>query len=781
MNKRIFSSVILLLIAVPVMFGQNGKKAFKAGSQFVASQKYEDAIVQFTNAIAAEPTNPAYYYARGGAYENAGKLNESYADFEKALVFKPKDVPSLVSIGRVCNKLGKYEEALGFLNRAKALEKMNKELYPEKVIALLGLEKYDLALKASDTALIIKETAPNLYYRGMVYVKLNNDVMAQKEFEKSISKDKKYFEPRLALADLFVRNNKQKEALEQINSILTLDPKNAMAYIVRSKIYKANLDYPNAINDVSKTILIDPENPEYYMTRGTYYQEFNQQLSAIADFSKYISLKPDDPDAYFARAKSYQDMMNFEKAIEDYNKITILSEFDARARKMLKEAQTRLYELNRENVPPELTIATPVVTDNNIMEIKGNANSITVSGKIREKSKIEELIINNQKVLFGEKKNDESEFIATVDVRDIDKVSISVKDEYNNQKALEFTLRRTEVNPPKVSIVAPYTSDDGQIYLDSNSPRLAIEGKISDESRIKSIFIEGVTAGYAVNELNPSFTATIDVLNKNKITVVAEDIYGNVQETEFRLNRESAELSASNPMGKTWVVFIENSKYTSFAPLDGPVKDINMMTRSFANYQIHQIIYKKDLTKSEMEKFFSIELRDLIKSNQVKSLLIWYAGHGKFINDVGYWIPVDAKRDDEFTYFNLNTLRASIETYINYLTHTLVVTDACESGPSFYQAMRSDLKLRSCDDYTATQMKSSQVFSSAGYELAVDDSQFTRTFANTLANNPKSCIPIEEVVVNVTKAVSGNNQQKPKFGKITGLRDEDGTFFFVAK
>ncbi|MGQ9619548.1 MAG: tetratricopeptide repeat protein [Bacteroidales bacterium] len=781
MKRHIFSTVLLAIFAVSVVNGQSGKKFYKAGNQFFSSNKYEDAIVQFTSAIGTEPTNAAYYYARGNAYEVTGKLNEAYADFEKALVFKPKDVPSLISMGRVCNKLGKYEEALVYLNRAKAIEKLNKSLYPEKVIALMGLERYDQALKASDTALMVKETALNHYYRGKIFVKLNNELMAQREFEKAISKDKKYYEPRLELADLFIRNNKQKEALDQINEILTSDPRHSQAYIVRSRIYRANLDYPNAINDVSKSILIEPDNAENYMIRGTYYQEFNQHLNAIADFSKYITIKPDNPEAYFARAKSYQEIMNFEKAIEDYSKITVLSEFDARARKMLKEAQERLYELNREEVPPEVFISSPVISSDNYMEIKGNATSITITGRIREKSKIDEVLINDQKILPGEKKNNESEFIATVDVRDTDKITVSARDEYNNRKVLEFNLKRTEINPPKISVIAPYTSDDNQIYLDSNAPRLAIEGKITDESKIKSIFIEGITAAYAVSDLNPSFTATIDVLNKNKITIIAEDIYGNVQEKEFRLNREAADLSASNPMGKTWVVFIENSKYTSFAPLDGPVKDINMMTRALANYQIHQIIYKKDLTKSDMEKFFSIELRDLIKTNQVKSLLVWYAGHGKFINDVGYWIPVDAKRDDEFTYFNLNTLRASMESYVNYLTHILVVTDACESGPSFYQAMRSDLKIKSCDDYAATQMKSSQVFSSAGYELAVDDSQFTRTFANTLANNPKSCVPIEEIVVNVTNAVVNNNQQKPKFGKITGLRDEDGTFFFIAK
>ncbi|MBA4322629.1 MAG: hypothetical protein C0408_07415, partial [Odoribacter sp.] len=183
---------------------------------------------------------------------------------------------------------------------------------------------------------------------------------------------------------------------------------------------------------------------------------------------------------------------------------------------------------------------------------------------------------------------------------------------------------------------------------------------------------------------------------------------------------------------------------------------------------------------SEMEKYFNIELRDLLKTNQVKSLLVWYAGHGKFINDVGYWIPVDANRDDEFTYFNINALKAGMQGYAS-LTHTLVVSDACESGPSFYQAMRSSNDEPKCDDVKASAFKSAQVFSSAGYELAVDNSQFTQTFANTLINNRNACIPIESIVKSVSAAVANINQQKPKFGKIAGLQDENGTFFFIAK
>jgi tetratricopeptide (TPR) repeat protein len=780
MKKRILFLALSMALFSITSFGQNGKKFYKAGNEFVENNKWDDAIAQFTSAIGAEPSNADYYFARGKAYVALQKLTEARADYEKAIVFEPKNAEVLVNLGSACNKLNDYQAALAYLNRASAIDKRNAGVYPEKVLTLIGLERFDQALRVSDTALIIKDTPSNYYWRGKVYVYLNNDVFARKEFEKSIAKDKKFAEPRLALAELLLKSGDIQGALDQCNEVIKIDDKNTSAYTTRSRVYKKNLDYPSAINDLSKNILIEPNNPDFYLLRGQCYQDFNQQTNAIADFTKYIALIPTNPDAFFARAKSYEDIMAYDKAMDDYKKITQIAEFNEKARKMLKDAQTRLYELNRETDPPSISLANPLPANDSI-NLRGDSKTLLITGKLADKSKIKSFTVNNETIQIAEK-NGQYDFLANVNVDGANQLVLVATDDYENKKTLTFPLKKTEINPPVVKIVAPYTTDDGQISVDNNSQYLSIQGKVSDESKIKSISIDGVSGSYMSNELNPTFTASVDILNKSKIVVDAEDIYGNHQTTEFVLNRAGAEISATNPMGKTWAVFIENSAYSSFASLDGPQKDVNLMARAFGGYQIQNVIHKKDMTKEQMEKFFLVELRDLLKANQVKSLLIWYAGHGKFINEVGYWIPVDAKRDDEFTYFNLNTLRAAMETYLNYLTHTLVITDACESGPSFYQAMRgADDKKKSCDDWQATQFKSSQVFSSAGYELAVDDSQFTRTFAAALSNNPNACIPIDDIVSKVQAAVKGNNQQVPKFGKITGLKDENGTFFFVAK
>lgn len=783
MKKRIFLLATMIpLLAISVL-GQSGKKAYKAGTEFVDNLKYEDGVAQFTSAIGLEPSNADYYSARANAYEMLKKYNEAYSDYEKALVFKPKDVDAITSLGRVCNKLGKYNEALALLNHASGLALRSSKVYREKVQALIGLEMYLDALKASDTAIMIKPEPIDYYWKGVIYVALNKNQLAKDQLEKSISKDKKLVEPRLELAKILISEGDTRGALEQINIVLATDDKNVDAYLARSEIFKKNLDFPNAINDVSKTILIDPANPQYYLIRGKDYQEFNQHANAINDFSKAISLKSDDPVIYFARAESYKQIMDVEKAMEDYNKITVLSEDDPVARKLLRQAKLELYKLNQEYVAPDINILNPAVTEN-VIPVRGTSKSITISGKITEKSALDTLLINNQKVAFSPKRNGAYEFTANVEVpAEAEKVTILARDEYHNEKVLELKVKRTEINPPRIFITAPYTNE-GQVFLDDIKPDQLIEGRVEDESQIKSIQIGGVTTIIPrADQLNPTFNTKLTISNINKFSVIAEDIYGNIDTAEFLLNRQNALLAANNPMGKTWVVFIENSSYEKFASLDGPIRDVSSIRRALANYQINNIIHEKDMTKERMERFFNIELRDQLKANQVKSLLIWYAGHGKFINGVGYWIPVNAERDEEFTYFNINSLKAGLQGYAD-LVHTLVVSDACETGQGFYTAMRSAADAPTCDDQIVAGKKSAQVFASAGYELAVDKSKFTETFANILTSNLKTgnaCIPIETIVKEVTKEVTTETGQKPKFGKIQGVEEMGGTFFFIVK
>jgi tetratricopeptide (TPR) repeat protein len=793
--RRGFAVFLLILLAAGVgVNGQSSRKYIKAGEEFIRNNMFEDAIDQFSRAIEESPASSEGYVKRARVYELTGNYGLAYDDYKRAVNFMPDDTGILYNLGRMCNMIASgekstadekkkyYNEAVSVLQKAIKAEFRNGRLYTEKVVSLIGMEQWDRALATSDTALQMRDDALNYYYQGIIYQRKNDDQTARRQLEKAVTKDKTLSLARLELARVLIRQGDVNSALGQCNMVMQQDGKNVDAYLTRAMAYEARLDYPSAINDISTAILLEPANKSHYISRGTYYQKFNQHLSAVNDFTKALALDQFQPDVYLLRARSYEEINDFEKAGSDYTKVIAMNEENAPEKKMLAEANDRLFAINRETVSPEISIEAPAIVGGREIEVGFDSKSVLVAGRISDKSLLAEFSINNTPVML-EGRRGSIPFSAEVTIPSDETVRIVARDVYDNESILTYHIRRTEADPPEIQILAPYLIGDDVLIIDSITNRIDIEGKVTDQNLIRSVKIENISAQFSQDNLNPGFIAKgIDVSNTDKITILVEDKYGNRTIKDYFLNRNGTIISDSNPMGNTLVIFIENSDYQNFAALQGPPKDANLISGVLEeNYQVLPIRRLRNQTKQQMEKFFSIDLRDEVKGKQIKSLVIWFAGHGKFINDIGYWIPVDARRDEEFTYYSLTTLRASMESYMNYLTHVLVITDACESGPSFYQAMRSDLKARNCADWRATQFKSSQVFSSAGYELAVDDSQFTRTFASALRGNPKTCIAIEEIALQVTKAVSQNNQQKPKFGKITGLKDEDGTFFFIKK
>ncbi len=779
MKRLIIILTLLPLFGTTLVFAQSSKQYMKAGDEFLRKMSFDDAIEQFTKAIELDPDDDKAYIQRALAYIQLNDFEKASLDFDRALVFNEKDGGLYYLSGNSYYLLGNNEISLDRLSKAISYKNNFQEAFKVRSLVLMELRRYQEALDDCRKSLKIKEDAKGFYNLAMVYEKLEMFPEAEEAYRLSIDENPRIIETHFALASLLYLTANYPDAYTSISQVLQLDPNMLEGILLQAQILAAQKNYPKAIEVLSLASIEYPDEPRIYMYRGEYYFALNQAANAIIDYSRVIELNPGMADVYYKRAGAYEIVRDYKEALLDYEKLLAMSKFDGQAQRLHELATTRMFELNREKDRPVVTLTDPVSKSDNSIDIPRGVQVIAVNGIISDQSEIKSLQVNNFTVPV-EQIAGGYQFLASVNVRESDQIIVQVKDIYDNAETAIFTVRRTEVEPPMVQIIAPYGSENNILYLDNDEPVIYLEGRIEDESMISSIFIDSVSASYIPSDINPSFSAMVRIENKNSLTVTVEDEFGNRSQTPFILNRD-AQAFGENPMGKTWVIFIENSSYQSFTRLGGPAKDITLMRSALARYQVHNVIHKRNMTKNDMERFFAIELRDLIRSNRVNSILVWYAGHGKFINETGYWIPVDANRDDEFTYFSVNALKASMQSYPNTVNHTLVITDACESGPSFHLAMRSDIVERDCEDWEATRFKSSQVFSSAGSELALDDSQFTRTFANVLANSPDACVPIERIVLKVTSAMENTGQQKPQFGKISGLEDEDGTFFFIPK
>jgi len=780
MNKKINILAILLLFTVALP-AQNYFKLYKNGEAFFKDKKYNEAIVEFSKVIEQKSTHDRAFNYRGLSYAAIKEDKKAVDDFKQAIGLKPKNAQYHFNLAESYFNLKEYGDAHFAYELTIKYDKKRMIAYEKDMLSLLNIKEYQAVVNIAKEAILKKKSAINYYYQGVAQDSLMDYAAAANSFGRAIFYSSKMKEAHLGLAHANMKLEKYDKALASCEKALKLEGDKTAVLLMRAEVHLSNNNPQSAVGDLSLIVAANTDVVAYYLKRGALYSSIGQQQNAIADFNKAIKLDNNNYNTFYLRGRAYQELLDFKLASKDYVKVAKFNIETTAGAKIKKDAAKRLYEINKETDNPTIEMLDPLSPKEGIVAVPKGSQFYTIKGQIFDASKIDFIKINGKDAIFN-KDTINPIFELQMVLKDVSELTISAFDVYQNSETWVFKIKETEIDTPIVKLMAPYASDDGTIYLDSDDPSLYIEGVISDASLIKSILIEESTASFAFDKRNPTFSATINLMNKDDFTITVTDINGNKTVKKFIINRENIGLLADNPMGKTWVVFIENSNYTTFASLDGPSKDVTMMKSAFAKYKINNVVHKKNMTKKQLERFFSIELRDLVRSNRVNSLLVWYAGHGKFINETGYWIPTDAKRDDEFSYFNINNLKAGMQSYSKMITHTLVVTDACESGPSFYQAMRSTPKVRSCNDWKATKFKSSQVFSSAGYELASDNSQFTKTFAATLNSNPNSCVPIETIVKKVKYAVSkGGTKQKPKFGKIAGLEDEDGTFFFIKK
>jgi tetratricopeptide (TPR) repeat protein len=576
-----------------------------------------------------------------------------------------------------------------------------------------------------------------------------------------------------------VKLNKSDEAMKNCEEALAKDPNNMDVYFARSIVNASKKDIQNAINDITKVILTSPTT-EAYRLRASLYGLLGQHHNAVNDYSQVIKLDDKDVSAYLSRAVAYENIQNFKSALADYNKVATLASGNDQIDGIVRQAKRKIFELNRESTKPEIEL-TSLKTDKNIIRVSSDKTDITIKGIVKDENLIKNMNVNSGSATFSQDSLNPEFTLVINELTKLNEITISATDVYNNTQITQYKIEKTESDKPVIAIETPIASFENEIFIDNNNTEIYLQGKIKDASLIESIMIDDVIASFNPTTLNPEFSTNVKIAEKSKISIVVKDIYGNENVQNYSLNRSGATAGIDNPMGNTWVVFIENSKYLSFPSLEGPAKDVTAMRTALTNYKITKTIHKKDMTKMEMEKFFSIELRDYVKNNNINSLLIWYAGHGKYVSPTGYWVPSDGKTDDEFSYFGINNLKAAMQSYAEKLVHTLVITDACESGATFLMAMRGGDDDKRCDNFELTKAKSSQVFTSAGYELASDNSQFTKTFVSTLNNNVEVCLPIEKIVKKVSAAVSQAGNQAPKFGKIKDLVDEGGTYFFIKK
>ena len=761
---------------------QNAKQHFKAGERFFENGLIDAAIEEFNWSLRLDPNDGRTYEALAQVLLVKGDSLRSADNYKRAAALDYDAAINYHNAARLFLSLGKDAEGLSSINAGLESKPRDIDLLIQKTKYYFEQKNWAKANEVSAEAIKSKDLALAYYYNGASAYKLGLYEEAEKNLEKSIIRDKNLVPAYLTIAEMQIEQERFDYAIDNCNMVLLLmDTENVWALTLRSKAHHHIRESDEAIADITKAIGLSDNDYSLILSRAQINLDYALYADAIHDYSIALEMNDSSVEALKSRAYAYEQLGYTTEALEDYKKLQYVLVDKSGYETLLVYAQSKIFELGKETTKPQLTLSEPNLNLQQELTVEEGKEEVVLKGIISEESGLKELKINNVPIDFAISGKESYMFEYTISALNLDFISITAIDIYDNIATESYPISYVETEKPTIDLISPIAGGADIIQLETDDNTLYIEGRVFDKSNIVSIRIDEVNASFTPGDYNPKFTATIEVQNRKNITVVATDAFGNESSKTYEFAKDGYLLSDNNPMGKTWVVVVENTKYDEYTNLGGPAKDVAMLTEALKRYQVSKVLHKKNMTKRELERFFTIDLRDLILSNQVNSLLIWYAGHGENINDMGFWIPVDARQGDEYSFYNINALKASLYSYRS-LTHILVISDACHAGESFTIAMRgANNSMATCNDLDLLTQKSALVLTSAYREPALDNSLFTKTFANALANNPADCIPVDAIADRITIVMNKHTGQKPQFGKIAGLEDKNGTFFFIAK
>ncbi|PLX17853.1 MAG: hypothetical protein C0597_06760 [Marinilabiliales bacterium] len=354
--------------------------------------------------------------------------------------------------------------------------------------------------------------------------------------------------------------------------------------------------------------------------------------------------------------------------------------------------------------------------------------------------------------------------------------------------------RVIDTNPPLISITSPALDKEKSITV--HNEEIIIKGKASDENGIFEITVNGMYTNlkengefeadaYLAEGSNNIYFRVVDKFNN-----VTEETYAinyqilnkqNQRQTNVKNNDPSLMHEESAKEGKYYALFIGVSEYKDpeIGNLDQPITDAERLLNTLVQYYTFEkenVTFLKSPTREEIISELDRLNKDITEDD---NLLVFYAGHGYWDrqDEIGYWLPSDAKKANTANWMRNSTIRDYLRTVDT--KHTLLIADACFSGGIF--------KSRKAFTYAPKTIQelyinpSRKAMTSGSLKEVPDKSVFLLYLNKRLSENTKPFISTEELFSSFKTAVMNNSPNTPLYGEIKDTGDEGGDFIFVKR
>ncbi len=135
---------VVLFITAGNSYAQESKGVFNKGIEYYKKQMYDEAIVEFTEAIKINPDDCAVAYVhRGLAYARKSDFAQAVSDYDMAIRIKMNYVKAYIFRGYAYGRMGDFERAFSDYKKAMEINPNDADLFYNRAGTFFSKKEYD--------------------------------------------------------------------------------------------------------------------------------------------------------------------------------------------------------------------------------------------------------------------------------------------------------------------------------------------------------------------------------------------------------------------------------------------------------------------------------------------------------------------------------------------------------------------------------------------------------------------------------------------------------------
>src|SRR6185437_1012989 len=303
-------SLCILLIAALAGCSRNPevrkKKYLDKGNAYFEQAKYQEAIIEYRNAIQIDPKFGDAHFGLARTFLQQGNWNQAYQELSRTIEFDPTNWKAQVALGNLMLAAGQKLEAR---NSAQKVLQSNPGDAEAQILlansdAALGLLPKAIA-EAQDAVRMDPKRVASYSFLAELQERNKDISSAQENYEKAVSMDPKSVSAILTLGKFYVRQNRPADAQKEFQSAIALSPHDPVPPATLAQFYlrQGHKDLAQQALQSAKNNLKD--NPAGYRMLGDFYLSQGEWNNAATEFASLHSEHPKD----VVVTKSYVDAL----------------------------------------------------------------------------------------------------------------------------------------------------------------------------------------------------------------------------------------------------------------------------------------------------------------------------------------------------------------------------------------------------------------------------------------------------------------------------------------